>query len=74
MSRFESLLSMAPFGWEEAVASGVSYLATELEATNVKFEVAENGVRIGIVCDEENQKKAAQFWQEHVRPALEDEA
>lgn len=73
MSRFESLLSMAPFGWEEAVASGVSYLATELNATNVKFEVADNGVRIGIVCDEENQRKAAEFWQNHVRPALEND-
>ena len=73
MTRFERLLGLAPFGWEEAVASGVSYLATELEASNVKFEVAENGVRIGIVCDEENQKKAAEFWQDHVRPALEEE-
>lgn len=73
MSRFETLLNMAPFGWEEAVASGVSYLATELEAENVKFEVAENGVRIGIVCDTENQKKAAEFWRDYVRPALEGE-
>jgi len=73
MSRFEKLLGMAPFGWEEAVASGVSHLATELEAKNVKFEVAQNGVRIGIVCDKENQKKAAEFWKDHVQPELEGE-
>ena len=64
---------MAPFGWEEAVASGVSYLASELDADNVTFEVAQNGVRIGIVCDDENQRKAAVFWKDHVQPALEEE-
>lgn len=73
MSRFETLLGMAPFGWEEAVASGVSYLASELDSEEVKFEVANNGVRIGIVCDDENQRKAARFWKDHVQPALEDE-
>jgi hypothetical protein len=71
MSKFERLLNIAPFDWEEAVASGVAYLAEELEARNVKFEVAENGVRIGIVCDEENQRKAAIFWKNYVQPALE---
>lgn len=71
MTKFERLLSIAPFDWEEAVASGVAYLAEELEAKNVKFEVASNGVRIGIVCDEDNQRKAAVFWKEYVQPALE---
>jgi hypothetical protein len=73
MSRFETLLGMAPFGWKEAVASGVSYLAGELEADNVTFEVAQNGVRIGIVCDDDNKKKAAMFWKDHVQPSLEEE-
>jgi len=30
-------------------------------------------VRIGIVCDDDNKKKAAMFWKDHVQPSLEEE-
>jgi len=73
MSGFEKILAMTPYPWEEIVAKGVSYLASELEADSVKFKVASNGVQIGIECDEENQREAAEFWQDYVTPNLEGE-
>ena len=39
----------------------------------MKFKVASNGVQIGIECDEENQREAAEFWQDYVTPNLEGE-
>lgn len=71
MSGFERIVSMSPYPWEELVAKGVSYLADELDADEVKFKVASNGVQIGIVCDSENREQADQFWNEYVKPNLE---
>jgi len=73
MPNFESILSMTPYPWQEVVAKGVGYLASELDADSVKFKVASNGVQIGIECDEDNQRKAAEFWDDYVRPNLEEE-
>lgn len=73
MSGFERIISMTPYPWQEIVAKGVGYLASELDADSVKFKVASNGVQIGIECDEQNQRKAAEFWENNVRPNLESE-
>lgn len=73
MSKFETIIGMSPYSWEEIVAMGVNYLADELESSKVKFTVVDNGVRIGIVCDEENQVEAAKFWKEYVDPHLKGE-
>jgi len=62
MSGFEKIIGMTPYPWQEIVAKGVGYLADELEANSVKFKVASNGVQIGIECDKENRRKAAEFW------------
>lgn len=67
---FESLISMLPIEWETALAKGITYFTEELDADEVKFEVASNGVAISIVCDEEAQRDAADFWVNHVEPAL----
>lgn len=69
---FKNYVKMMPVSWETALAHGINFFTDELEADRVKFEVVNNGVAIAIVCDEQNQKEAAQFWQEHVKPVLED--
>lgn len=72
-NNFERYVNMLPIPWERLVAMGVKYLADELEAEEVKFNVATNGVSIGIITDEENKKDAVIFWKEYVVPALEGE-
>lgn len=69
---FESLVSMLPISWETALAKGLRYFTDRLDAERVQFDVANNGVVISIVCDEEAQRDAAEFWIEHVEPALEE--
>ena len=71
-SRFMGLVNRLPVSWESALASGLDFLAEELEAETMKFKVHDNGVSIQIVCDETNQRKAAQFWKDEVKPKLGD--
>jgi len=70
---FERYVKMLPVSWENALGQGVAFLTAHLNAERVEFEVVNNGVAIGIVCDENDKREAAQFWKEHVEPALDDE-
>lgn len=70
---FERYVKMMPVSWKTLLAHGINFFTDELEAERVQFEVVNNGVTIGIVCDEDNQRDAAEFWKNHVQPVLEGE-
>lgn len=71
MVGFKDIIRTLPYDWENTLAAGVTYLAEELDAEEVVFKEVENGVMIGIVCDEDGKEKARKFWSEHAEKQIE---
>jgi hypothetical protein len=67
----DKILSVTGLSWKELVGKGFARLSQELDSDKVIFEVMEDGVRISIVCDEEERKMAANLWEENVKPEME---
>lgn len=69
----DKVLSITGLDWRELVAKGISRLSDELDSEKMVFEVMSDGVRISIVCDEEEKREAADLWENYVRKELEPE-
>lgn len=66
----ESLVSRLPVNKETIISSGISWFIRRQEPESVDFDVYENGYQITVKTDEENVKKAAEFWRDEVNPKL----
>lgn len=72
MVEFKRIIAALPYDWEKVLGTGVNFLAEELDAEEVVFKEVENGIMIGIVCDEDGKEKAKEFWTEHAEQQIKD--
>lgn len=70
MAVTDKILNLTGLSWQELVAKGFARLVNELDSDTTKFEVLDDGIRISIVCDEDEKREAAKLWKEEIQPEL----
>lgn len=70
MPDLAEIIKASPYAMEDVIGMGVDVLARELGADEVVFKEVENGITIGIVCDEEGKDRAKEFWSENISEQL----